>query len=166
MTLSLYTSSITVFIRMLTNLQTIMGKAEAYATERKFNPDHYASLRLAPDMHPFSFQIQSATDRAKLFAARVSGETAPSWADTEKSWAEVKERLAKGIEYQKGFKASQFDGQEGKMIPLRVHGESVEWTAEDYLLKNALPNFYFHVTTAYALFRHGGVPVGKRDFTG
>ncbi|MEO6395699.1 MAG: DUF1993 domain-containing protein [Devosia sp.] len=163
---SLHAASIGAFIRMLTNLQAIMAKAETYAAERKFNPDILAGLRLAPDMHPFSFQIQSATDRAKLFAARVSGETPPSWPDTEKTWAEVKTRLATGLDYQKAVKAAQIDGREANMIKLRVHGEEVEWSAEEYLGRNALPNFYFHVTTAYNLLRHAGVPVGKRDFTG
>jgi hypothetical protein len=166
MTISLHSASAGVFIRMLENLQAIFAKAEAYAAERKFNPDNLAGLRLAPDMHPLYFQIQSATDRAKLFSARVSGQEAPVWADTERSWAEVKVRLDTGLQYQKGIKPEQIDGLESKMIPLRVHGESVVWTAEDYLLKNALPNFYFHVTTAYDILRHAGVPLGKRDFTG
>lgn len=166
MPISLYAASTGTFIRMFSNLETIFAKAEAYAAERKFNPDNLAGLRLAPDMHPLSFQVQSATDRAKLFAARVSGQEAPSWPDTERSWAEVKARLATGIAYQKAIKAEQLDGQEAKMIPLRVHGEPVEWSAERYLLQNALPNFYFHVTTAYDLLRSAGVPLGKRDFTG
>ncbi|MEQ1901278.1 MAG: DUF1993 domain-containing protein [Devosia sp.] len=166
MTTSLYAASSGTFLRMLGNLEVIFGKAEAYAVERKFNPDNLASLRLAPDMHPLWFQVQSATDRAKLFAARVSGQDAPSWPDTERTWAEVKARLATGISYQKAIKPEQLDGQEAKIIPLRVNGEPVEWSAEKYLLQNALPNFYFHVTTAYDLLRHAGVPLGKRDFTG
>jgi len=166
MSTSLYAASSGVFIRMLTNLQAIMAKAEAYGTERKFNLDNLAGLRLAPDMHPLSFQIQSATDRAKLFVARVSGQDAPSWPDTEKTWGEVKERLGKGLDYQKSYKPEQLDGHEAKMIPLKVHGEPVEWSAEEYLNRNALPNFYFHVTTAYDILRHAGVPLGKRDFTG
>src|SRR3569623_1563800 len=166
MPMTFSTASAGTFVRMLTNLQAVMAKAEANATERKFNPDNFVGLRLAPDMHPFSFQIQSATDRSKLFVARVSGQDAPSWPDTEKTWAEVKERLAKGLDYQKSIKAAQIDGQGAKMIPLKVHGEPVEWSAKEYLNRNALPNIYFHVTTAYDILRHAGVPLGKRDFTG
>jgi hypothetical protein len=117
-------------------------------------------------MHPLTFQIQAATDRSKLFVARVTGQQAPVWEDNEKSFADVKARLAKGLEYHKGFKASDLDGLEDKMIPLKIRGEDVQWTAQDYLLKNAMPNFYFHVTTAYDILRHNGVPIGKRDFTG
>ncbi|MEQ1770184.1 MAG: DUF1993 domain-containing protein [Devosia sp.] len=166
MTTSFHSASLGVFVRMLTNLQGIMAKAEAYAAERKFNPDVYVGMRLAPDMHSFAFQIQNGTDRAKLFAGRVSGEAPPSWPDTEKTWSELKERLQKALDFLKGIDAGRIDGKEAAMIPLRVNGESVEWAAEDYLLTNALPNFYFHVTTAYNLLRHAGVPLGKRDFTG
>ena len=166
MSISLYASSIGVFTRMLTNLQAILAKAEAYAADRKFSPDVLASSRLSPDMHPLTFQIQSATDRSKLFAARVAGLTAPAWADDEKTFAEIKARLQKGLDYLAMVQPSQIDGLEEKLIPLKVRGQDVEVTAFDYLNNNALPNFYFHVTTAYAILRHNGVPVGKRDFTG
>jgi hypothetical protein len=151
---------------MLTNLQSIMAKAEANATERKFSPDNFVGMRLSPDMHPLSFQIQSATDRSKLFLARVSGVAAPSWPDTEKTWVEVKDRLQTGLDFAKSITAAQLDGLDDKLIPLKIRGEDVQWHAQKYLLENALPNFYFHVTTAYNILRHAGVPVGKRDFTG
>jgi hypothetical protein len=166
MPISLYASSVGVFTRMLTNLDGIFAKAEAFATERKFNPDNLVGMRLAPDMHNLAFQIQAATDRSKLFAARVTGQSAPPWEDNEKTFAEVRARLAKGLEYQKGIKPADLDGLEEKMISLKIRGADVQWTALDYLLKNATPNFYFHVTTAYDILRHAGVPVGKRDFTG
>jgi uncharacterized protein len=166
MSISLYDSSAAVFARMLTNLEAIMGKAEAYAAERKFNPDHYVAMRLAPDMHSFSFQIQSATDRAKFFLARSTGQTPPSWPDTEKTWAEVKQRLRTGLDYVKSFKREDIDGLEDKLITFRFRGEDVQWTALKYLLENITPNFYFHVTTAYDLLRHAGLSIGKRDFTG
>src|SRR5689334_616119 len=101
---SLHAASAGVFIRMLSNLQAVMGKAEAYAADRKFNPDNYVAQRFAPDMNPFAFQIQSATDRSKLYLARVSGVTAPSWPDTEKTWEEVKTRLQTGIDFAKAIK--------------------------------------------------------------
>lgn len=166
MSISMYTLSVGVFTRMLTNLQGVLAKAETYAAERKFSPDTYLSMRLAPDMRPFSFQIQSATDRAKLFTARVAGQDAPSWPDDEASWEQIKARLQKGIDYLAAFKPEQLDGSEQKLITLPTRGGDVQVSAEDYLLKNALPNFYFHVTTAYDLLRHAGVPIGKRDFTG
>lgn len=166
MTFSLYSSSVETYLRMLTNLLAIFEKAEAYAAERKFKVDNYVTSRLAPDMHPLSFQVQAATDRAKLFAARVSGQTPPSWPDDEKTFAELKVRLQKGIDYLKGIDRSQIDGAEDKMIAMKVHGKDTSWSALDYLNKNAHPNFYFHVTTAYDILRHNGVPLGKQDFTG
>ena len=166
MPFSLHDASAGTFLRMLTNLDGILGKAEAYAGERGFSPDNYIAQRLAPDMRPFSFQIQSATDRAKLYLARVTGTDAPSWPDNEKSFAELRERARKGIDYIQGFQASQLDGLEDKVVTLKLRGSDVDMTALDYLQKNAYPNFYFHVTTAYALLRQAGVPIGKRDFTG
>lgn len=166
MAISLHAISAGVFVRMLSNLQTVLGKAEAYAGERKFNPDHYVGARFAPDMHPLSFQVQSATDRSKLWLARVSGVAAPSWPDDEKTFEEIKARLQKGLDFAKSITPAQIDGLEDKLIPLKVRGEDVQMPALTYLNNNAMPNFYFHVTTAYDLLRHAGVPVGKRDFTG
>jgi hypothetical protein len=151
---------------MLTNLQAILAKAETNAAERKFKPDNFVGMRLAPDMHPFSFQIQAATDRSKLFLARVSGVTAPQWPDTETTWEEVKARLQTGIDFAKSIAPGQLDGHEDRLIPLKVRGDEVQWPAIRYLHENAMPNFYFHVTTAYDILRHAGVPIGKRDFTG
>lgn len=166
MSISLYDTSATIFVRMLTNLDAIMDKAEAYSGERKFSPDNYVGLRFAPDMHPFSFQIQAATDRAKFFLARTTGQTSPSWPDTEKTWAEVRQRLHTGLNYAKSFQRADIDGLEDKMIAFRFRGEDVQWPALKYLLENIMPNFYFHVTTAYDLLRHTGLSIGKRDFTG
>lgn len=166
MSISLHASSADVFVRMLTNLEAMFAKAEAYAAERKFNPDNFVGMRLAPDMHPFSFQIQAATDRSKLFLARVAGVAAPSWPDTEKTWEEIRARLRTGLDFAKSITAAQLDGLEDKMIPLKLRGEDVQVPAVKYLNENALPNFYFHATTAYDILRHAGVPLGKRDFTG
>lgn len=166
MSISLHASSIGVFIRNLTNLQAILAKAEAYAAERKFDPDVLVTSRLAPDMAPLSFQVQAATDRSKLFVARVIGQTAPSWADDEKTFTELKARVAKGLDYHNSIPADALDGLEDKLVPLKIRGEDVQWPALQYLLINAMPNFYFHYTTAYDILRHNGVPIGKRDFTG
>jgi hypothetical protein len=166
MPISLYASSAGVFVRMLTNLDAILTKAEAYAAERKFSPDHFVPMRLAPDMNNFAFQVQAATDRSKLFVARTIGKAGPVWEDTEKTFAEVRARVAKGLDYHKGTKPADLDGLEDKLIPLKIRGEEVQWPAIRYLNENAMPNFYFHYTTAYDILRHAGVPIGKRDFTG
>ena len=166
MSFSIYQASVPVFIRMLGNLSAILAKAEAHAQARSIEPTVLLNARLAPDMHPLSFQIQSATDRSKLWLARVSGVPAPSWADDEKTFEEIKARLQKGLDFAKAITPAQLDGLEDKLIPLKIRGEDVQVPALTYLNTNAIPNFYFHVTTAYDLLRHAGVPVGKRDFTG
>lgn len=166
MTISLYDVSAGVFVRMLTNLDAILSKAEAVATERKFNPDNYVPIRLAIDMGPFSFQIQAATDRSKLFLGRVAGVEIPAWPDSEKTWVELRARLATGLAFAKSITPAQIDGLEDKLITLKIRGEEVQMPAIKYLNENAMPNFYFHVTTAYDLLRHAGVAIGKRDFTG
>ncbi len=166
MTISLYSVSVPVFERMLRNLLEIIGKAEANAAERKIKPEVLVASRLAPDMLPLAFQVQSATDRAKLFVARVTGQVAPSWTDNEQTLEELKARLDKALAYLAGVKASDLDGNEDKPVSLKVRGEDVQQPALDYLLLNVMPNFYFHVTTAYDILRHNGVPLGKRDFVG
>ena len=166
MTISLYSASVPVFQRMLKNLLAIIEKAEANAAERKIKPEVLAGSRLAPDMHPLSFQIQSATDRTKFFVARVTGRQAPSWADEERTLEELKARINKGLDYLAAVIPADLDGSEDKLIPLKVRGEDVQWKAQDYLFNSVMPNFYFHVTTAYDILRHNGVPVGKRDFVG
>ncbi len=166
MPFSLFDASAGAFLRMLTNLDAILAKAEADAATRGFSPDNFVGMRLAPDMNPFAFQIQSATDRSKLYLARVTGQAAPAWADDETTFADLRARLAKGIAYVGSYAPEQLDGLEDRPVALKLRGKEVEMSALDYLLKNAYPNFYFHVTTAYDLLRHAGVPIGKRDFTG
>ena len=166
MTISLYSVSVPVFERMLRNLLEIIGKAEANAAERKIKPEVLVASRLAPDMLPLAFQVQSATDRAKLFVARVTGQVAPSWTDNEQTLEELKARLDKALAYLAGVKASALAGNADKPVSLKVRGEDVQQPALDYLLLNVMPNFYFHVTTAYDILRHNGVPLGKRDFVG
>lgn len=166
MPISFYSISIPVFERMLKNLLGIIEKAEANATERKIKPEVLAGSRLAPDMYPLSFQVQSATDRSKFFVARVTGRDAPSWADEEQTLVELKARINKALDYLGAVKPEDLDGSEDKLVPLKVRGEDVQVKAQDYLLHNVMPNFYFHVTTAYDILRHNGVPVGKRDFVG
>jgi uncharacterized protein len=166
MPISMYTASVTIFTRMLTNLLGILEKAEAYADERKFKADVLVNQRLAPDMLPLSFQIQTATDGAKGAVARLAGREIPVWPDTETTFADLKARVRKALDYLATFKPADLDGSEEKQIVLMIGGEDVRFRGEDYLLGRATQNFYFHVTTAYAILRHNGVPVGKRDFLG
>jgi hypothetical protein len=166
MTISMYTVTVTIFTRMLTNIQKILVTAEANAAERKIGPEVLAASRLAPDMHPLAFQIQSATDRAKFAVARITGQTAPSWPDEEKTLEQLRGRIQKALDYLATYKPEDLNGTEDKLLTIKVHGADAQVRAEDHVLLNVHPNFYFHVTTAYDILRHNGVPVGKRDFVG
>ena len=162
MTISLYAITVPVFTRYLTNLDAILAKAEADATARKIKPDVLPAARLAPDMHPLTFQVQSATDRVKFLMARLTGRTPPSWEDNEVTLADLRGRVAKGLEYLKTFSEADLAGKEDGVVQLRDR----QVPALDHALYNAIPQIFFHITAAYAILRHNGVPVGKSDFTG
>lgn len=162
---SMYAVSVGTFTRMLTNLQSMLEKAEAYAAERKFKPDVLVNQRLAPDMLPLSFQIQNATDHAKGAAARLSGRDLPSWPDDEKTFDDLKGRVKKALDYLATFKPEDIDGTEDKQITLKRGDKEVTMTGQEYLLGRAQMNVWFHVTTAYNILRHNGVPLGKADFS-
>lgn len=162
MTISMYTATVATFTRMLTNLDRILEKAEANATERKIGPEVLAASRLAPDMHPLAFQVQSATDRAKFALSRITGRDAPSWPDEEKTLPDLRARIRKALDYVASFSEADVNGLEDQVIKVR----DAEMVAQSYLFDNVYPNFYFHVTTAFDILRHNGVPIGKRDFTG
>jgi len=167
MTISMHSASAPVFVRMFSNLLTWLDKAEAHAAAKKFDSVNYLGLRLAPDMLPFTRQIQIASDAAKGAMARLSGQEAPKWEDNEATMAEVRARIQKTIDYVKSFSAVQIDGSEGREISIpRRTGDPLRFDGETYLKHYALPNFFFHVTTAYALLRHAGVAVGKNDYLG
>jgi hypothetical protein len=167
MTISMHSASAPVFVRMFENLLRCLDKAEAYAAARKFDSANYLGLRLAPDMLPFTRQIQIASDAVKGAMARLSGQEAPKWEDNEATVAEVRARIQKTIDYVKSFSPGQIDGSEGREISIpRRTGEPLRFDGETYLKHFALPNFFFHVTTAYALLRHAGVDVGKNDYLG
>ncbi len=166
MPLSLYTASVPVFVRVLKQLAHVLDMGEANAVQRKIKPDVLVNARLAPDMNPLSFQIQSATDRTKFFAARVTGQTPPSWPDEEKTFDELRARITKALDYLATFKPADIDGKDDSLVTLRKAGADVQITAANYLFNNAYPNFFFHVTTAYDILRHNGVPLGKSDFVG
>lgn len=166
MALTMYAATVPLFSRMLNNLLSLLDKAEAYAAERKFDVNVLVPYRLAPDMLPLSFQVQSATDRAKFCLSRLTGREAPAWADDEKTVEDLRGRIREALDYIGTFSEDDLAGTDDKEIPVKVRGEEVMMPGRQYLLNNAYPNFFFHVTTAYAILRHNGVPIGKRDFVG
>ena len=151
--------------KLLRNLDGWLTKAAAHAEAKKYDTAVLVQTRLVPDMFPFARQVQSACDSAKYAAARVSGKEPPSHPDTETTFPELSARIAKVVAYLDTFTADDFRDLEGRTITLpRWEGKSM--TAIDYLVEHALPNFFFHVTTAYAILRQAGVDVGKRDYLG
>jgi hypothetical protein len=166
MTLSMYQASVPAFRRTLAALDAILDKAVAYAAERKIDPAVLATARLAPDMHPLTRQVQFASDHAKGCSARLAGVPVPSFADTEQTFPELKARIAKTLEFIAALPPAQFHGSETRPISLKAGPRELSFKGEPYLVFFALPNFYFHVTTAYDILRHNGVPVGKLDFLG
>lgn len=164
--ISLYEVSVPVFVRTLTNLSAILDKAAAHAEARKIDPSVLLAARLYPDMFPLTRQIQIACDFAKGSVARLAGQEPPKWDDTEVSIADLKARIARTIEFVQAFKPDQFAGAETRVVELKVREQTMNFKGQAYLLNMALPNFYFHSTTAYAILRHNGVEVGKRDFIG
>lgn len=166
MSLSMYQASVPVFIRQLEILSTILKKAEANAEARKINPEVFLNARLAPDMYPLTRQVQIAGDMVKGCVARLAGKEVPSYEDTEKTFAELYARIEKTIAFARSFTAAQIDGSEERKVVLKVGGKETEFLGQPYLLYFVLPNVYFHMTTAYAILRHNGVDLGKKDFMG
>lgn len=166
MQISLYQTTVPVFIRMLGNLNRILDKAQTFADSKRIDTTVLSGYRLAPDMLPFSSQIQIACDTAKGCAARLAGIEPPRHADDEKTLPELKQRIQKTLEFLKTLEARQIDGSEERSIVLKFPNTTFEFTGRDYVLTFALPNFYFHCTTAYSILRHCGVEIGKMDFLG
>ncbi len=166
MSLSMYQASIPVFIRMLGNLSNILDKAAAHAESRKIDPTIFVNGRLSPDMFPLSRQVQIATDVVKGCAARLGGIEVPSYEDNETTFAELQARIAKTKAFIETVNAEQVDGSEEHPITLKFGSKELHFLGQAYLLDFVLPNFYFHVTTTYAILRQLGVDVGKTDFTG
>jgi hypothetical protein len=164
LSLSFYDISIPGYVRMLQNLSHFLDKAEAHAQEAGVDLSTYVEAGLGHGMFPFARQIQLASDAAKGGAARLAGVEAPSMPDTETTFPELKERIAKTIAFLQAIRREQVDGQEGRQIVLNFPGRSLEFTGESFLLTFSQPNFLFHVTTAYAILRSLGVPLGKMDF--
>jgi hypothetical protein len=157
--------SIQQFKKHLGQLDKWLEAAVAYADTKKFSPDVYAALRLAPDQLPFSFQVQAACDSAKLACTRLTGKEAPVFADTEKTVEELRARVRATIAYIDTLTAKDFEGAATRSITTpRWEGKTM--TGASYFLQHAQPNFYFHLTTAYAILRHNGVSLGKKDYLG
>jgi hypothetical protein len=165
MSLSMYQASVPAFLQMLNNLSAILDKAEAYAGNRKIDPEVLLNYRLTPDMFPFLRQIQIAADLAKGAAARLAGVEVPKH-DTEKTFADLKARLDKTVIFVESIQPGDIDGSEGRDITLTLSEHTLSFKGQPYLVHFVLPNFYFHCTTAYNILRHCGVELGKRDFIG
>jgi hypothetical protein len=163
--MTLYAASVPQMKKMLQNLGQWLETASKHATDKGFDPNVFASARLAPDQYPLTRQVQSCCDAAKYAAARLSGKEAPSHPDTEQTMDELKARVRTAVEYLDTLGPGDFAGAETRRVVLGFL-PGVYLTGADYLNEMALPNFYFHVTTAYAILRHNGVNLGKRDFIG
>jgi hypothetical protein len=166
MTITMHSASVPVFTRMLGNLLGWLDKAEACAAAKKFDPAVLLAARLAPDMLPFTKQVQIACDSAKFCVARIAGVEAPKFDDTETTVAELRERIRKTIDFVASVPAEKMIGSEEREVAVPRRDGPLTFKAEAYLKTNALPNFFFHVTTAYALLRHNGVEIGKGDYLG
>ncbi|KQY81214.1 DUF1993 family protein [Pelomonas sp. Root1444] len=165
--ISLHAASAPAFAKMLSNMLNWLDAAKAYAEARKFPTDNYLTLRLAPDMLPFAKQIQIASDAAKGCVARLAGQEIPKYEDNEATLDELAERIRKTRDFVLSVPEAAFEGGEGREITIpRRTGEPLKFDGLTYLNHFALPNFYFHATTTYALLRHAGVPLGKGDYLG
>lgn len=164
MAVSLYDAAIGSYLNALKNLQALLDKAEQHAKATGADPSRHLESRLIDDMATFTQQVQFASDAAKSGAARLAGQTPPSFPDTEATWAEVKARIAKTIDFVQSVDRAKVEGDDDRIIELPTPNRTLTFTARDFVFNFSLPNFYFHVVTAYALLRKDGVPLGKMDF--
>jgi uncharacterized protein len=164
MPISMYQASIPHFVRMLGNLSAILDKASAHAEAKNIDQTVFINARLAPDMYPLSRQIQVSADMAKACAARLAGIEIPRYEDSETTLADFKARIAKTVAFLHSVSADQIDGSEDRTVTIKMYDQTVVYTGQHYLLEIIIPHFYFHVTTAYAILRHHGVDIGKRDY--
>lgn len=167
MSISLYTATVPVFKQMLLALSDVLKKSEEHAQNRKFDPAVLLQSRLFPDMLPLVRQVQIACDFAKSVPARIAGVEVAAYEDSEQSFAELQQRIAKTLTLIEGMTAEQLNGSAVKEVVLRPGTpKEKKLTVEDYTLKYGMPQFFFHVTTAYNLLRHNGVEIGKKDYMG
>lgn len=166
MTISMYAASVPVFKQILGSLSDLLDKAEAHANAKKIDPNALLQARLFPDMFPLTRQILIAADFAKGACARLAGVEVPKYEDTEQSFAELKARIAKTLAFIDSLPLTQIDGSEERDITTSAGPNSKSFKGQTYLLNYALPQFFFHATTAYAILRHNGLEIGKKDFMG
>ena len=166
MTISMYQASVPRFVNILGNLSNILDKTQAHIDAKKLSDASLTAFRLFPDMLPMTTQVQIACDTAKGVVARLAGVDIPAFEDNEKTIAELKERVAKTIAFIQTITPEQIDGTEDKAIVTKRGEKETHYKGMQFLLGHAIPNFYFHISTAYAILRHNGVEIGKRDFLG
>jgi len=166
MNISMYQASAPRLVNILKNLSAILDKAQAHIDAKKIEPAALIQFRLFPDMLPMKRQVQVACDTAKGAVARLAGVEVPKHEDTEETFAELKTRIAKTIAFIETIKPAQLDGSEERNVHLKLGAREVDWKGMQYLLGHTLPNFYFHVVTAYDILRHNGVEIGTRDYIG
>ncbi|MEQ1529359.1 MAG: DUF1993 domain-containing protein [Methylococcales bacterium] len=166
MSLTMYQASVPVFLRLLGNLSAILRKAEAHAEAKKIDPAIFVNARLAPDMYPLSRQVQIATDMVKGCAARLAGLEVPRYEDNETSFTDLQARIAKTAAFLQSVSAAQIDGSEERSVTLKWGSRDINLLGQAYLLDFVIPNFHFHLTTTYAILRHNGVELGKKDYVG
>jgi uncharacterized protein len=161
----MYYESFSQFKKMLGQVETWLDKSTSYAKEKSFDPNLFVGFRLAPDQFAFARQVQIACDTAKLGASRLTGKEAPSHADTEQTLEELRTRIRAVVSYLDGFSAKDFEGSAARTVT-QPRWEGKVMTGADYFLEHVQPNFFFHVSHCYAILRHNGVPIGKKDYLG
>ena len=166
MSLSMYQATAPGFIQILTQLKSVLKKAEEHAAAHKIEPAVLTGARLYPDMFPLTRQVQIATDQVKGCLSRLAGQQPPSFEDNEQTFADLYARIDKTIAPLQSFKPEQIDGSEGRKIEVKLRTATRNYTGLNYVFDSVYPNFFFHVTTAYDILRHNGVPIRKTDFLG
>jgi hypothetical protein len=164
MSISMYEASIPHFIRMLVNLSAILGKTSVHADTKNIEASVFINARLAPDMYPLSQQIQIVTYMAKACSARLAGLDVPVYRENETTFADFQALIAQTIAYLQAIDSEQIDNSYDQTITIKMYDKTVVYTGQVYLLEVIIPHFYFHVTTAYAILRHHGVELGKKDY--
>jgi len=162
----MYDTTVPVLTHFLNSMAKLLKKAEAYCEAKKIDPDALLQARLFPDMFPLARQVMLVTDFAKGISARLAGAEIPSYPDEEKTFGELQERLAKTSAFINSLDMAKFADAASRQVTLKVGGQDMTFSGADYLARFALPNFYFHLTTAYDILRHNGLEVGKRDYMG
>jgi hypothetical protein len=166
MPLSMFQASVPAFVQTLEALSGVLDKAQAHATAKKIDPAVLIAARLSPDMFPLQRQVLIACDFAKGATARLAGVEVPSWPGDDKTFEDLKARIKRTIEFVQSFSPAQIDGSEAREVSISVAGKPMSFEGQPYLLHFVMPNLYFHAAVAYAILRHNGVELGKRDFMG